>query len=350
MIDRLIAEAERWSGYLEKKSNAQLDSFTGNAGKNNYTRFNRDYVAAMRSGSINMQWCGAYVSCMFMYAFGLEVAKKLLCGNLHCYTPSGASYFKKKGRYIKRGKGKPKRGDVVFFYSKAKGRIGHVGIVRKVSGSKVYTIEGNTSGASSLVTNGGGVRMKSYSMSSTYIDGYGRPPYSDVSEDDIKQYELGDRTLSKGMSGPDVKELQEKLLALNHDLGRYGADGDFGEDTEGAVKAFQKDAKLEIDGIAGPKTFAALAAVEPIEKGGSPDPEPGPEPVVPEDKPVVKGNVLIDGGQAHIRTGPGTQYPSAGVAKPGELYVGAETEGWIPVDVNGNLRWISATYAKVTGV
>ena len=47
--------------------------------------------------------------------------------------------MKKRGRYIKRGSGKPKRGDVIYFYSSAKGRIGHVGIVYKVSGSKVKT-------------------------------------------------------------------------------------------------------------------------------------------------------------------------------------------------------------------
>ena len=349
-IDRLIVEAEKWVGYLEKKSNSQLDSFTANAGSNNYTRFNRDYKAAMGSGSINMQWCGAFVSCVFMYAFGLETAKKLLCGNLHCYTPTGASYFKKKGRYIKRGQGKPKPGDVVFFYSKSKGRIGHVGIVRKVSGSTVYTIEGNTSGANRLITNGGGVCKKSYSLSSTYIDGYGRPPYDDVCEDEIKPYAFGDRMLEKDMSGPDVKELQERLIQLGYDLGRWGADGDFGPDTEGAVKAFQKDNKLEVDGIAGPQTIGALKALEPVETGGSAEPEPEREPTpepVPAPAPAPQGNVVIEGGQAYIRTGPGTQYPAAGVAKPGERYVGVQIDGWEPVDINGALRFISAKYAKV---
>lgn len=41
-IDRLIAVAEGELGYLEKKSNANLDDKTANAGSSNYTKYNRD--------------------------------------------------------------------------------------------------------------------------------------------------------------------------------------------------------------------------------------------------------------------------------------------------------------------
>ncbi|MGX8707060.1 MAG: CHAP domain-containing protein, partial [bacterium] len=168
-IDKLIATAEAELGYLEKKSNSGLDDKTANAGSNNYTKYNRDLKAWTGVGSINAQWCQAFVDWVFISAFGLDGAKKLIYVWTN-YTPTGSDAFKKRNRYIKRGSGKPKVGDVIYFYSSAKGRIGHVGIVYKVSGSTVYTIEGNTSGASSLVTNGGGVKKKSYSMSSTYID------------------------------------------------------------------------------------------------------------------------------------------------------------------------------------
>lgn len=338
-IDRLIAEAEKWVGYLEKKSNSQLDSFTANAGSNNYTRFNRDYKAAMGSGSINMQWCGAFVSCVFMYAFGLETAKKLLCGNLHCYTPTGASYFKKKGRYIKRGQGKPKPGDVVFFYSKSKGRIGHVGIVRKVSGSTVYTIEGNTSGANRLITNGGGVCKKSYSLSSTYIDGYGRPPYDDVCEDEIKPYALGDRMLEKDMSGPDVKELQERLIQLGYDLGRWGADGEFGPKTQAAVKAFQKVNGLPVTGKGDPATRAALGLAPAVTD---------PAIVAPAEpaEPAPTTGVRVTGGEVNIRTGPSTDFDIVKTVKKGTVLTPVATDGWRPVLINGEVRWISAKYTE----
>ena len=51
--------------------------------------------------------------------------------------------------------------------------------------------------------------------------------------------------------------MQAGLLKLKYDLGKYGADGDFGKVTETAVKQFQKDNNLEIDGIFGKKSLAA---------------------------------------------------------------------------------------------
>lgn len=54
----------------------------------------------------------------------------------------------------------------------------HTGLVVKVSGGRVYTIEGNTSSAAGVVPNGGCVRDKSYPLGASYIGGYGRPDYS----------------------------------------------------------------------------------------------------------------------------------------------------------------------------
>jgi peptidoglycan hydrolase-like protein with peptidoglycan-binding domain len=66
--------------------------------------------------------------------------------------------------------------------------------------------------------------------------------------------------LTLGDKGAKVKELQEKLLKLKYDLGKWGADGDFGSSTQKAVKAFQKKTGLKQDGIVGPQTLAALDA------------------------------------------------------------------------------------------
>ena len=41
--DKVIEEAEKWVGYLEKASNSQLESKTANAGYNNYTIFAKWY-------------------------------------------------------------------------------------------------------------------------------------------------------------------------------------------------------------------------------------------------------------------------------------------------------------------
>jgi nucleoid-associated protein YgaU len=66
---------------------------------------------------------------------------------------------------------------MIFFYSSDKSSIAHTGLVYKVDNSKVYTVEGNTSGASGVIDNGGGVCTKSYSLSYNRIVGYGRPDY-----------------------------------------------------------------------------------------------------------------------------------------------------------------------------
>ena len=65
-------------------------------------------------------------------------------------------------------------------------------------------------------------------------------------------------TVRKGSSGSAVKELQTDLIALGYDVGKKGVDGKFGNDTLAAVRKFQKDHKLKVDGIAGKDTWAAI--------------------------------------------------------------------------------------------
>ena len=66
------------------------------------------------------------------------------------------------------------------------------------------------------------------------------------------------RLLHKGCRGEDVKELQSALMLLGYDLGKCGADGIFGRKTQAAVRAFQKDESIQVDGIAGPVTYGRL--------------------------------------------------------------------------------------------
>lgn len=67
--------------------------------------------------------------------------------------------------------------------------------------------------------------------------------------------------LSKGDKGNDVKDMQIKLIACGYNCGKSGADGDFGANTLTAVKEFQKDNGLTVDGLAGQKTIAKLDSV-----------------------------------------------------------------------------------------
>lgn len=65
--------------------------------------------------------------------------------------------------------------------------------------------------------------------------------------------------LRQGATGTNVKILQEALIKLGYSCGPDGADGDFGINTYKAVVSFQKAEKIEVDGIAGPDTFAHLS-------------------------------------------------------------------------------------------
>ena len=55
-----------------------------------------------------------------------------------------------------------------------------------------------------------------------------------------------------------MEQLQEMLIAQGYSCGKWGADGDFGNDTHQAVKSYQRDHGLEVDGEVGPMTWAAL--------------------------------------------------------------------------------------------
>jgi len=170
-----IAEAE--VGYLEKETNKNLDSKTGNAGDENYTKYARDlhkagYYQANKQG---YAWCDMFVDWCFYQLCGKD-AKKAQA--IICQTgPYGAGctfsmrYYKNAKRLFT----SPKPGDQIFFGTSE--NVTHTGIVYKVDAKKVYTIEGNTSSAAGVVANGGSVRKKSYALSHRKICGYGRPKY-----------------------------------------------------------------------------------------------------------------------------------------------------------------------------
>lgn len=165
-INALIATAEKEVGYLEKSSNSQLDSKTGNAGYDNYTKYWRDVYPQYQAQA----WCACFVSWCMMKTFGLETAKKLLKHWPYVYCPTLGSLFTKYAN--------PQRGDIVIFYRN--GTFAHTGLVTKVEGDKFYTIEGNTSAGTSIVPNGGGVYAKSYYNSNLPGTKFCRPDYSIV--------------------------------------------------------------------------------------------------------------------------------------------------------------------------
>lgn len=65
-------------------------------------------------------------------------------------------------------------------------------------------------------------------------------------------------TVKKGARGNITKVIQKRLQQLNYNIGKYGADGSFGQGTHDAVVRFQKAKKLAADGIVGKNTWKAL--------------------------------------------------------------------------------------------
>lgn len=73
--------------------------------------------------------------------------------------------------------------------------------------------------------------------------------------------------LSKGSSGTAVSQLQTALQTLGYDIGPSGVDGIFGSDTDAAVRAFQQQNGLAVDGIVGVETADALGVILPNDDG-----------------------------------------------------------------------------------
>lgn len=173
-----VKEAKSWVGYLEKASGKNLDSFTKNAGYNNYTIFGYDmHKAYPKTMDYPAYWCDAFFDACIYYACGknLDDCSKVLCGTPDDYTVHSADMYKYAGRWGKT----PKVGAQIFFTNNgAQSGICHTGIVESFTDSTVTTIEGNTSGGNTLVSNGGSVARKTYSRSSSRIAGYGYPKYA----------------------------------------------------------------------------------------------------------------------------------------------------------------------------
>lgn len=225
-IDVAISIAESYLGYHE--------------GANNKTIFG-DTMHKIQPSNMdaNAAWCDAFVDFVILktcehFGKGAETARMVLCGDFDDYTYNSVALYKKAGRWSNTAH----RGDQIFF-----GGSGHTGIVESVNGGTVHTIEGNK---------GDEVRRGSYSVNSPSIIGYGRPRY-DLITGKLTANDMP--LIKKGSEGSAVLQLQKMLNAKGYKLTE---DGDFGNKTEAAVKAYQKANGLEVDGEVGPMTWAAL--------------------------------------------------------------------------------------------
>ena len=169
VIDVAISEL----GYKEKRSNSSLDEKEANAGSNNFIKYARDFDGKWQNWYNGKKqgyaWCDIALDHWFVTAYGYENALRLLC---QPERSAGAGctyslrYYREKGQFHQYG---PKAGDQIFFGTSLNNAT-HTGLVEKVDGSTVHTIEGNT---------GDQVARRRYSIYDSAILGYGRPAYDE---------------------------------------------------------------------------------------------------------------------------------------------------------------------------
>ena len=124
-------------------------------------------------------------------------------------------------------------------------------IAEKVYGSGAYytklmTLNGLTN---SNIMVGQVLKIKSNTQSVS------QPAQSTSSTNDLP-------TLRKGSKGEPVRALQALLILRGQKLATYGTDGDFGSETEIALRAYQKLKGLTVDGICGSDDWETLIEKE----------------------------------------------------------------------------------------
>ncbi|UGQ08879.1 N-acetylmuramoyl-L-alanine amidase [Yinghuangia sp. ASG 101] len=111
---------------------------------------------------------------------------------------------------------------------------------------------------------------------------------------DEARWRLGDRVLGYSVShaliGDDVATLQRRLLDMGFDCGRV--DGILGAKTERALRDFQRNYGLRVDGTCGPATFRALNRLARTVVGGHPHAMRESE-LIHRSGPALSGKVVV---------------------------------------------------------
>lgn len=212
-------------------------------------------------------WCAAFVS---------AVGEKSGLGGIlfpECACDPMIMLYQKAGRFEEQDCAVPRPGDVIFYdwedsgAGDCRGSSDHVGIVLQLDGDVITVIEGNKSDA---------VSLRRLHIDSRYIRGYGQPDYLSLAEKEVvlrpaetqkaeaekpqKAAQLSLPYLRRGDSGECVRAAQLLLIGRGFRCGPWGADGEFGPATYGALYLFQRARKLAVDGVLGPESWKALLA------------------------------------------------------------------------------------------
>ena len=142
----------------------------------------------------------------------------------------------------------PQVGDLVLFQFDNDKAADHIGMVEAVRPDSIVTIEGNVKDSCARV-----VRTRNHT-----IIGFARPPYGGrpaATTPAAAGAPPFPGLTRRGSLGEAVRQVQQRLAARGATI---DVDGAFGPQTDRVVRAFQAEKGLEVDGIVGPKTWAAL--------------------------------------------------------------------------------------------
>ena len=137
------------------------------------------------------------------------------------------------------------------------------------------------------------------------------------------------------------------LICYHACCSKYGADGEFGSETETALKKFQKKAGIKQDGIYGSETHTALMDAVADDDDGKEQPETEkPEVQTPATKQV---RIVCASGSVNIRVGNDTKYSRITSVKDGATFewIATAENGWHAIVVNAQVGWVSGKYSQV---
>lgn len=237
-------------------------------------KYNKWYYGYDVSGSA-YDWCVVFLQWIFS-----QLGESDLLYTKTANVGALALAFKNKGRLVTSNY---KPGDLVVFswsstpssWISGVNSLDHIGIIEQVNSDGTYTtIEGNTGSS----VNGEVQRRTRYK---SQISCCLRPVYSGTSSDSISdkitsEVQTVQITMqkiyksNKSNRKGQVMTLQRILNELKDGKGYRGkddkkltVDGDFGTNTEYALKAYQKAHKLTVDGICGKNSWSALLCEVP---------------------------------------------------------------------------------------
>ena len=151
--------------------------------------------------------------------------------------------------------------------------------------------------------------------------------------------------LAKGDKGEEVKNMQTKLIACGYSCGKSGADGDFGSGTDAALRAFQKNNKLTIDGQYGAKSKEKLETVYNAKKTTTTGTAAKKIDAAKSFSYEFNGKYVVTASDyLTLRAGAGTQKTELAKMKKNESVT---CYGYY-TDVSG-VKWLLVVYKQITG-